>query len=142
VAYIYKNPYPEELAKAQQELQYAIEQREQLNHRIYELECFIASLTQLAQNEQLARGEQEQVPLPQLCLRVLASESRPMSVPEVRDGLRRMGIEVIGANPLGILHTALGRLTQGRHVNQVPSVPGGPARYQITATGRLALAGF
>jgi len=50
-----------------------------------------------------------------------------------------MGVEVQGANPLGVLHTALGRLAAGGYAEKVPSYPGGPSHYRITTAGRLVL---
>lgn len=134
MAYTYRNPHQQSLLAAQQELQQRLQERERINLRIVELEEAIRYLTPLAENAQGAISD----PLPHLCLKVLGLSFNDMAVPQIRDGLRLMGIEIQGPNPMAILHTALGRLATNGYVDKVPSYPGGPTHYRITTAGRLA----
>jgi hypothetical protein len=133
MAYIYRNPHRQALLGVEQE----IVQRQQeivfAKARLHELEQARKSLLPLAQNE---ADEEMADSLPTLCLRVLAlTPNYGVSVPKIREGLLGMGVEVTGKNPLGIIHTALGRLAKQRLVVQVE----GTTHYQITPHGRYSL---
>jgi hypothetical protein len=135
MAYVYRDPQQQALLSAQQELRYLVQQHQFAEKRIPELRRIIETLGSITANRQRASLSAS---LPELCLRVLSlAPQRGHSVPQLRDGLRLMGIEVTGRNPLAVLHTTLGRLTQS-HYAQAPR-PGMPAQYRITVAGIQAL---
>ena len=132
MAYIFKNPHQQNLANAQMELRYAIEQRAILDNRIAELQRAIEFFAPLAHQEVEAPTDS----LPQLCLSVLSTKPHEAwSATVIRDGLRNMGIEVVGKNPLGILYTAMGRLVASEYVRPIVFAPDVAVHYQITPKG-------
>jgi len=138
VAYVYRNPYQQAALTARQELQLCLQKRDELNRRIAELEAYIATHEEMAGGFGEVRGS-----LPQLCLRLLSFSPANVyqSVPQIRDGLRAMGVEVVGQNPLALLHTTLGRLAHSGFLEAQPPHPGAPVHYRITTAGRVAVQG-
>jgi hypothetical protein len=136
MAYVYKNPQLQALLEAEQELKHWTEQRQYANQRIAALEQKINTLRLFADG-----AEDSNDSLPLFCLRLLSIAPQAVySVPLVRDGLKMfLGVEVTGANPLGILHTALGRLVQNGYAATVNTRPGAPVQYRITSAGKLFL---
>jgi hypothetical protein len=126
------------LQAAEQELAECSQQMDFLKKRIPELKEIVRGL-KLA----ISKAQQQEVTdsLPTLCLRVLSFSQIPQSAQQVRDGLRIIGIEVQGVNPLGIIYTALARLIQPGFVEAVTPFPGAAKHYRITPAGRLALQG-
>jgi hypothetical protein len=135
MAYIYRNPHRQALTAVEQELAERLEQIEMLKARVKELQEARKALLPLAQQES---SDEMTASLPQLCLRIL-NFSGQATVAQIRDGLRIIGVEVKGQNPLAILHTTLGRLTQSGYAEAVPQHPGVPLQYRITTAGKLAL---
>jgi hypothetical protein len=137
MALIYTNPHQQGLLAVQQELQQRLQQREWIERRIVELQEAIQTLTPLAQNE---FENAVSLSLPQLCLRVLSfTPNHGVSAPAVRDGLKMMGVDISAKNPLGVLHTTLGRLVQSGYAVPVPTQPGTTTHFQITPAGTLYL---
>jgi hypothetical protein len=139
MAYVYLNPQRKELLEAEQQLQYWLQQREYATQQIASLQQRIAILKPIVEGFE---EFQEEPSLPFFCLQLMSMAPQAVySVPLIRDGLKMfLGVEVTGTNPLGILHTVLGRLVQNRYVRHVPQ-PGGPTLYQITTAGKLFLQG-
>lgn len=138
MAYIYQDPNFQMLQAAEQELAECQQQAEFLKQRIAELKDRIRSLKPLV-NE--AQQQDVTASLPDLCLKVLSFSQMPLSVQQVRDGLRMIGIIVQGTNPLGILYTALARLVQVGLAEAVTPFPGAPKHYFATTAGRLSVQG-
>jgi hypothetical protein len=138
VAYIYRNPHRQSLMVIEQEIQQRLQQMESLKSRLAELQQARQSVLPLAQAE---ADEEMTASLPALCLRVLSfTPGNGVSVPGIRDGLQRMGVEVRGKNPLGILYTTIGRLVESQYVIPVETQPGTPAQhFQITPAGQMYL---
>ena len=121
-----------------QEIQQRSRQMEFLKSRLAELEEARRTVLPLAQAE---ADEEMTASLPTLCLRVLSfTPGTGVSVPAIRDGLQRMGVEVKGKNPLGILYTTIGRLVENGYASPVPTRQGAPAQhFEITPAGQLYL---
>lgn len=138
MAYIYQDPNFQMLQAAEQELAECSQQMEYLKRRIPELKEMIRGLKIL-----VSKAQQQEVTesLPTLCLRVLSFSQIPQSAQQIRDGLRIIGIEVQGSNPLGIIYTALARLVDAQLAEQVVPFPGAPKHYRITPAGRLTIDG-
>jgi hypothetical protein len=133
---VYTNPQRQWLAGAEQELAQRLQEQANLAARIAQLEQTIAALKSVIGNEQ----EREDVSLPRLCLQVLTfSRGNFQSVPSIRAGLKAIGVEVPGQNPLAVLHTALSRLVGNGLADSRPVKPGAPLRYRITTAGQRAL---
>lgn len=133
---VFKNPQRQWLAAAEQEMAQRIQERDTAQARINQLQETIDALRRLIANEE----ETEDVSLPKLCLRVLSfSGNNYQTVPMVRDGLRTIGVQVPGPNPLGVLHTALARLVDNQFAESRSPKPGAPLQYRIKTAGRLVL---
>jgi hypothetical protein len=130
------NPHRQALESLQQELQQRIQQRQWIDQRIIEIEQAIETMMPLANSD-----EEPPQTLPQLCLHVLAlTPTHGVSVPKIREGLKLMGVDLSAyKNPLGMLHTTLGRLAKQRLVIEAASSPEGTTHYQITPNGRYSL---
>jgi hypothetical protein len=137
MAYVFRDPQQQALLAARQELRYWEQQHQFAEKRIPELRRIIETLSSVAANRQKASLSAS---LPELCLRVLSlARQQAHSVPQIRDGLRLMGVEVTGRNPLAVLHTTLGRLAQSGYALARSPRPGMPAHYRITVQGIQAL---
>jgi len=142
MAYLYRNPYQQALINAQQEIE-ALRQQQQAVAQQHQ--AIVARIQQLEQTIPYLQAASAQPvapisdPLPSVCLQVLGQSFNFMSVPEVRDRLKDIGVYINGKNPLGILHTTLGRLAQAQYVETGNPFPGAPIHYRITTAGRLAL---
>jgi hypothetical protein len=138
LAYIYQDPNAQMLEAAEQELAQCVEQERYLKQRIPELKEMIRGLKMLVK-----KAQQQDVTdsLPALCLRVLSFSQMPQTAQQVRDGLRLTGIEVQGANPLGIIYTALARLVNNELAEVMTPFPGAAKHYRVTPAGRLTLQG-
>ena len=136
MAYIYKDPNAQMLEAAEQELAQCLEQERHLKERIPELKEMIRGLKIL-----IKRAQRPEVTdsLPALCLRVLSFSQIPQNAQQIRDGLRLTGIDVQGANPLGIIYTALSRLVNTGLAQAMTPFPGAAKHYRITPAGRLTL---
>jgi hypothetical protein len=133
---VFQNPQRQWLAGAEQELAQRLQEQANLSARIAQLQQTIAALRSVVANEQ----ETHDVSLPKLCLQVLTfSGHNFQSVPSIRTGLKAIGVEVPGQNPLAILHTALSRLVGNGLAESRPVKPGAPLRFRITTAGRRAL---
>lgn len=131
---IYRNPQRQWLAAAEHELMQRIQEQERMSARIAELEQIIQDLRRVVRDDD---DEQTNFSLPQLCLHVLSlSDGVFHSVPQVREGLRAIGVEVPGENPLAVLHTTLGRLASHGHVEAKSPRRGAPIHYRIADAGR------
>jgi hypothetical protein len=121
-----------------QEIQQRNQQMEFLTARLAELHDARRSVLPLAQAE---ADEEMTASLPALCLRVLSfTPNHGVSVPAIRTGLKNMGVEVKGKNPLGILYTTIGRLVESGYAMPVETQQGQPAQhFQITPAGQLYL---
>ena len=138
MAYIYNNPQRQALSEAEQQLEYWLQQREYVNRQIADLQQRISVLKPIVEGFE---GFEEEPSLPFFCLQLLnMAPQTGYTVPLVRDGLKMfLGVEVTGANPLGILHTTLGRLVQNGYAQPVPQRPGAPTQYRITTAGKIFL---
>lgn len=139
MAYIYRNPHRQALEAVEQEIIQRRQEIEFATARLRELEQARKSLLPLVQVE----ADQEIADsLPSLCLRVLSfTPNHGMSVPKIREGLMAMGIQVTGKNPLGILHTTLGRLVKSGYAVPAAGSGEGTTHFQITPAGILFLQG-
>ena len=134
--YVYTNPQRQWLAAAEQELAERLEQRRQLDQRIAELEQTIQALRPIVQNA----DEMADLSLPKLCLKALSfSGSQYQTATQIRDGLKAMGVHVPGQNPMGVIHTTLGRLARDHYVEARSPRPGAALIFRLTTAGRLAL---
>jgi hypothetical protein len=120
----------QEIAQRSQEFEF-------VKRRIVELQEARKGLLPLVQ----AEAEEELTEsLPMLCLRVLLlAPNHGVSVPKIRESLKLMGVDVSGKNPLGILHTALGRLARNGLVAPIPTGTNAVNHFQITLAGMAAL---
>jgi hypothetical protein len=134
--YVYKNPQRQWLAATEQELEQRLHERMAVDRRIAELKQIIKTLKPVVKDA----DEMDDISLPQLCLRVL-SFTGPMyqSATQIRDGLKTMGLNVFGNNPMGVIHTMLGRLAKDGHAEARLPRPGAPLEFRITTAGRVAL---
>jgi hypothetical protein len=130
MAYIYKNPREQQLMEAQQELKYWIGQQQLAAQKVPDLQRKVMALRPVVEG---ARAPKESLPM--LCLGFMSmAPKHPHPVPFIRDGLKLfMGVEVTGSNPLGMLHTVLGRLAADRFVEAITNPA--PTRYRITKAG-------
>jgi len=134
--YVYKHPQRQWLAAVEQELAQRMEERSGIEKRIVELQRIAEKLRPVLKNA----DELAEVSLPQLCLRVLGFSGQLYQSPiQLRDGLKAMGVQIPGKNPMGVLHTTLYRLTKGGYVDAKALRAGGPLVFRITPTGRTAL---
>jgi hypothetical protein len=138
VAYTYRNPHRQSLMVIEQEIQQRTQQIEFLKARLAELEEARRSVLPLAQAE---ADEEMTASLPALCLRVMSfTPTLGVSAPAIREGLKRMGVEVKGRNPLGIIYTTMGRLIESGYAIPVETQQGQPAQhFQITPAGQSYL---
>src|ERR1022692_3651160 len=98
---VYTNPQRQWLAGAEQELTQRLQERAILDQRITQLQQTIEALRGVVAQEQAISN----VSLPQLCLHVLSfTVGYYQSVPQIREGLRSIGVDVPGKNPLAVLH--------------------------------------
>jgi len=134
--HVYTNPQRQWLAAAEQELAQRLEARQTLNQRITELQQIIQTLRPVLQNQE----EMADVSLPKLCLKILSFSGTSFQPPtQVRDGLRKLGLEVPGQNPMAVIHTTLSRLSNSGFAQGRTPRLGAPIHYRITNAGRLAL---
>ena|ERR1700677_1027917 len=127
MAYIFRNPHRQELDAIDQEIQRRKQEIAFSQKRLLELEQARKTVLPLAE----AETQEITASLPVLCLRVLSfTPTASVSVPQIRDGLATMGIQVYGNNPLGILHTAVGRLVHRGYA--IPTTGG----FQISRGGK------
>ena len=137
MAYIYRNPHRQALLAVEQEIAQRQNEIAFAKTRLQELEQARKFLLPLAQNE---ADEEMAASLPTLCLRVLSlTPSLGVSVPGIRKGLLAMGIEVTGKNPLGIIHTTLGRLAKNGYIAPAAGSREGATHFEITPSGMLYL---
>ena len=137
MAYTYHNPHRQALLAIDQELTQRRQEFEFLKARIANLEEARKSIFPLAQQE----ADQEMTAtLPALCLRVLSfTPGYGVSVPKIREGLKLMGVEVAGKNPLAVLHTTLGRPVSSGFAIPTPNSPQGTTYFEITLAGQSYL---
>ena len=134
--YVYKDPQRQWLAGAEQELAQCLSQREAIDRRIAELQQIIRAVKPVI----AGADEMADVSLPKLCLRVLSFTGAMFQSPtQVRDGLKIIGVVVSGNNPMGVIHTTLGRLARDGYAEARASKPGAPLQYRLTPAGRIAL---
>jgi hypothetical protein len=136
---VYKNPQRQWLAGAEQELAQRLQERAALDRRVEELQQIIQALRPLLRDA----DETVNASLPQLCLRVLNSTGGAFqSVPQIKEGLKAIGVEIPAKNPLAVLHTTLSRLTNNGYAEARSPRPGSPLQYRITTAGRLLLQSY
>jgi hypothetical protein len=131
---VYKNPQRQWLAGAEQELAQRLQERAIMDQKIQQLQKTIEALRSVVAQEQ----ETTERSLPQLCLQVLSFSPGYQAVPVVRDGLRAIGVEVPGRNPLAVLHTTLSRLVVAGLAEGSRTTP---VQYRITNAGLKVLRG-
>jgi hypothetical protein len=132
---VYKNPQRQRLAAAEQELAQLLENRAALDRRVAELQQVIESLMPVVRGFEDA-DEKTNVSLPNLCLRELAlSGPKFLSATAIRDGLSKMGVSVAGNNPMAVIHTTLGRLTNDGYAESKRFTLNGPLQFRITRKG-------
>jgi hypothetical protein len=134
VAYIYTDPHKQHLQAAEQELQQRLQERAWLEQRIAQLQQLIEALKTIVNAPDQRPMERS---LPQLCLLILSQATEDLSVPQIRDRLRMIGVILDYQNELAVLHTIMGRLEKSGYVRSVRNLNG--ARYRITAPGTQAL---
>jgi hypothetical protein len=133
MAYIYRNPHRQALLGVEQEITQRQQEIAFATARLRVLEQARKSLLPLARKE---ADEEMEDSLPTLCLRVLSlTPNHGVSIPKIREGLLAMGIEVTGKNPLGIIHTAMGRLAKNGYIAPAAGTREGATHFQITPAG-------
>jgi hypothetical protein len=135
---VYKNPQRQWLAAAEQELAQKLQERAIIDNRIAKLQTVIESLSAALQDSEQTIN----MSIPQLCLHVLSLSGAFQSPPQIRDGLAQLGIHINAPNPLGVIHTTLGRLVSSGYAQPKPTPVGGSTQYRITTSGRAALQGW
>jgi hypothetical protein len=111
-----------------------LQQRAWVEQRIAQLQQLIDVLKPMANAPD--QGPTQRT-LPQLCLFILSLATEDLSVPQIRDHLRRIGVVLDYQNELAVLHTIMGRLEKSGYVRSVRNQVG--SRFRITGPGKQAL---
>ena len=120
------------LQQAKSELEKAIKDRDALNLEILRLQQLVKALSQQVQkgDEKLLVNVGDKMGLTEAVLTILRSSPNPMTARNIRDQLVQHGFELGRySNPLGFVHSVLGRLDQQGKIRQPQ--PGVYAYYQV-----------
>jgi hypothetical protein len=122
--------YKQALEQAHEDLRNAIRERDRLGLEIVKLEQLVKSLSQMVPADAKDRAEFETLEaalgFTEIVDTIIRSSITPMSPVGIRNKLLEMGYDISGySNPLGFVHTVIGRLEkQGKIRETEPNVSG------------------
>jgi hypothetical protein len=122
--------YKQALEQAHQDLRNAIRERDRWGLEIVKLEQLVKSLSQMVPASAKERAEFETTEaalgFTEIVDTIIRSSVAPMSAVDIRNKLLEMSYDISGySNPLGFVHTVIGRLEkQGKIRETEPNVSG------------------